>query len=34
MFGERLYTIRLGHDVRRMFWDDEQIVSGMNDERV
>ena len=32
--GEKLYTIRFGHDVRRMFWDDEQIISGMNDERV
>ena len=32
--GERLYTIRFGQDVRRIFCDEEQIISGMNDERV
>ena len=32
--GERLYAIRSGHDVQRMFWDYEQIISGMDDERV
>ena len=32
--GERLYTIRFGHEVRRMLWDDEQIISRMSDEVV